>query len=99
VPRGTGCDASLDWWFTEEPWRPAEGPQQPRARDIMTLANLPNACRAVLNAPAPASEGAVTITGSGGAPATAAASALPATASGYAPMPNTLFPPMPRPHR
>ncbi len=69
VPQGDGCDKSLAWWFTEEPWRPATGPAQPRARDIMTMASLPKECRAVLDAPAPASEAAVTVTGRGVVPA------------------------------
>ena len=63
-PRGDGCDKSLAWWFTEEPWRPAKGPEKPKARDIMTLAQLPPACRTVLAAASPSSEMAVTITGS-----------------------------------
>ncbi|WP_274423600.1 penicillin-insensitive murein endopeptidase [Chelativorans sp. YIM 93263] len=64
-PPGEGCDGSLAWWFTEEPWKPAEGPEKPKARDVMTMAALPNACRAVLNAPAPPSEAAVTVAGPG----------------------------------
>ncbi|MCR4268890.1 penicillin-insensitive murein endopeptidase [Nitratireductor sp. ZSWI3] len=64
-PPGDGCDKSLDWWFTDEPWRPAKGPAKPKARDIMTMASLPAACRAVLDAPSPASEMAVTLTGDG----------------------------------
>ena len=99
VARGTGCDASLDWWFTDEPWRPAEGPQPPRARDVMTMANLPNACRAVLQAPNPTSEAAVTVTGPM-QPRTAGAATAPAVgALGYAPMPETLFVPRERPQR
>src|SRR5690606_36317029 len=62
-PRGDGCDKSLDWWFTEQPWRPATGPEKPKARDIMRLADLPRACQSVLPAPAPASAEAVTVTG------------------------------------
>jgi penicillin-insensitive murein endopeptidase len=91
VPRGTGCDASLDWWFTDEPWRPAEGPESPRARDVMTMANLPNACRAVLAAPSPVSEAAVTLSGPTATPA--------ATPLGYQALPETLFVPQPRPQR
>jgi penicillin-insensitive murein DD-endopeptidase len=98
VARGDGCDQSLAWWFTEEPWRPATGPAQPRARDVMTMANLPNACRAVLNAPAPPSEAAVTVSGPGSAPVTAEAT-RPSALSGYAPMPETLFAPLQRPYR
>jgi penicillin-insensitive murein endopeptidase len=62
-PAGEGCDKSLDWWFTEEPWRPAKGPEKPKARDVMRLADLPAACRSVLNAPSPASAEAVTLGG------------------------------------
>lgn len=95
VAQGTGCDASLDWWFTDEPWKPAEGPQQPRARDVMTMANLPNACRAVLRAPDPASEEAVTVSG----PTQPRPAAPSGSTLGYAPMPETLFAPVPRPRR
>src|SRR5690606_25400919 len=63
VPRSEGCDKSLAWWFTEEPWKPATGPAKPRARDVMTMAALPAACQAVLAAPSPASEVAVTVSG------------------------------------
>ena len=62
---GDGCDKSLAWWFTEEPWRPNKNPDAPKARDIMTMANLPKACRAVLAAPAPESEMAATFRGGG----------------------------------
>lgn len=72
-PPGDGCDKSLDWWFTDEPWRPAKGPAKPKARDVMTIAALPSACRSVLGAPAPASEMAVTMTGEGAAPQAASA--------------------------
>lgn len=81
VPKGEGCDASLAWWFTEEPWKPAEGPQKPPARDTMTMGALPKACRSVLNAPAAPSEAAVTL-GSGGAssaPASLVTTADPAS--------------------
>ncbi|MBX3532604.1 MAG: penicillin-insensitive murein endopeptidase [Rhizobiaceae bacterium] len=114
VPKGDGCDKSLAWWFTEEPWRPATGPAQPRARDIMTMASLPRECRAVLDAAAPASETAVTVHGRAAqaavAPVTAAASAGAAQAGrtvgeviselGYAPLPERGVPlPKPRPDR
>lgn len=62
---GEGCDASLAWWFTEEPWRPAKGPDKPKARDVMTLDNLPKVCRSVLAAASPESEQAVTYYGPG----------------------------------
>ena len=62
-PAGEGCDNSLAWWFTEEPWRPAKGPEKPKARDVMKLSDLPAICRQVLAAPAPASVAAVTLAG------------------------------------
>ena len=98
---GEGCDESLAWWFTEEPWRPATGPQKPKARDVMTMADLPQACRAVLEAPAPVSEAAVTLSGPGPAPvAAAAASAAGAAVPGlnaYAPTPPAAQVPLPIP--
>ncbi|HTV71716.1 MAG TPA: penicillin-insensitive murein endopeptidase [Rhizobiaceae bacterium] len=112
TPKSDGCDESLAWWFTEEPWRPATGPVKPKARDIMTMASLPKECRAVLAAPSPASEMAVTIGGNGTAMAAAPAMAepalepastmapagLPATASAFAPTPDIKVPmPKPRP--
>ena len=42
---GDGCDKSLAWWFTEEPWRPNKNPDAPKARDLMKLSNLPKECR------------------------------------------------------
>lgn len=95
IGRGDGCDKSLDWWFTEEPWRPAKGPQKPRPRDVMTMANLPKQCRAVLAAPAPESIASVTVTGAG----LAGLPAVPAVrASAFAPIPANAIPiPTPRP--
>ncbi len=43
-PRGDGCDASLDWWFTDE----ALHPKPSKPRPPLKLADLPAACRAVL---------------------------------------------------
>jgi penicillin-insensitive murein endopeptidase len=45
-PPGDGCDASLAWWFTEEPWAPADAP--PPAP--LTLADLPARCAALVSA-------------------------------------------------
>jgi penicillin-insensitive murein endopeptidase len=84
VPAGEGCDKSLAWWFTEEPWRPAKGPQKPRARDVMRLSALPTACRQVLEAPAPASEAAVTV-GGGGIQVTGQDAPAPVAANAFAP--------------
>ena len=77
-PPGEGCDKSLAWWFTEEPWRPNKNPDAPKARDVMTMASLPKECRAVLAMPAPESEMAVTIGGNGTAVAVAPAAPEPA---------------------
>ncbi|MEO0680183.1 MAG: penicillin-insensitive murein endopeptidase [Pseudomonadota bacterium] len=51
-PAGDGCDATLDWWFSDEALNPPppKGPRKPRARDVMTLADLPADCRRVLDA-------------------------------------------------
>ena len=67
VPRGDGCDKSLAWWFTEEPWRPNQNPDAPKARDVMKLSALPKECRMVLGAPSPESEMAATYHGGSGA--------------------------------
>ncbi|WP_034658578.1 penicillin-insensitive murein endopeptidase [Chelativorans sp. J32] len=76
TPKSEGCDKSLAWWFTEEPWRPATGPAKPKARDIMTMAALPAACQAVLAAPSPQSEAAVTLVDAGPLPSHAGAAPL-----------------------
>ena len=104
---GDGCDKALAWWFTEEPWRPNQNPDAPKARDLMKMSSLPKQCRAVLDAPAPASEAAVTIGGLGAVPAAqmrpepvaAAIGVAPEPAAdAYAPTPPTLDKvPWPRP--
>jgi penicillin-insensitive murein endopeptidase len=97
VGRGDGCDSSLAWWFTDEPWRPATGPAKPRARDVMRLSALPAACKAVLSAPEPTSIAAVTVTGAAGA-IVANTGVPPVAASAYAPTPERAIPmPLPRP--
>ncbi|OCW55920.1 penicillin-insensitive murein endopeptidase [Hoeflea olei] len=57
-PAGDGCDASLAWWFTDEPWAPAKPPKddkpKPKPRE-MQLSDLPAACTDVVRAPALAS--------------------------------------------
>jgi penicillin-insensitive murein endopeptidase len=78
---GNGCDASLDWWFTSEPWAPAKPKpgKKPKKKAPLTLAQLPNACAAVLNEPAPADEAMVTFD-NGYDPAVARATAVPVPA-------------------
>ncbi len=48
VPPGDGCDASLDWWFSDAVLhpRPSTAPPKPP----LTMAQLPTECRMVLNA-------------------------------------------------
>lgn len=97
MAKGDGCDQSLAWWFTEEPWRPNQNPDAPKARDLMKMSSLPKACRAVLDAPSPESEMAVTYRGKGGAVSVASAPAaeetgLPAAASAFAPTPEVGVP-------
>lgn len=62
-PAGPGCDASLAWWFTDEPWAPAEpetdDKPKPAKREIR-LSDLPAACARVADAPGPASEAEAT---------------------------------------
>ena len=109
---GDGCDKSLAWWFTEEPWRPNKNPDAPKARDLMKLSNLPKECRMVLAAPSPESEMAATFKGGGkgGDSGTSVAaviqsseSAVPAdspSANAYLPEPGTSIPlPQRRPER
>jgi penicillin-insensitive murein endopeptidase len=45
-PPGDGCGSDLDWWFTDEPYRPAQ-PSDKAPKEIM-LSELPPACRTVL---------------------------------------------------
>ncbi|MER8884267.1 MULTISPECIES: penicillin-insensitive murein endopeptidase [unclassified Mesorhizobium] len=110
---GDGCDQALAWWFTEGPWRPNKNPDKPKARDVMTMANLPRQCQFVLDAPAPATAEAVTYYGDGvpiaAEPALAAepsppptvaagAAALPASANAFVATPEIGIPlPRPRP--
>ena len=49
VPEGDGCDASLAWWFTDEALHPKVDPNA-KPKPPMTMAALPNECRAVLKA-------------------------------------------------
>ncbi|BCM16279.1 penicillin-insensitive murein endopeptidase [Mesorhizobium sp. J8] len=112
TPNDDGCGKPLAWWFTEEPWRPNKNPDAPKARDVMTMANLPRQCQDVLAAPDAPSLEAVTYHG-GSAAAVAVAepepsepaetissgnAAMPAAASAFAPTPKIGIPlPRPRP--
>lgn len=55
VTAGDGCDKSLAWWFTDEPWADKK-PKKPTTTTppkphIMMVSELPKECTAVLNAP------------------------------------------------
>lgn len=51
-PPGDGCDATLDWWFSDEARNPKPDPNapKPKRRGELTLADLPPACETVLTA-------------------------------------------------
>lgn len=44
-PRGDGCGAELDWWFTEAPYKRAPAKSKP-----LRLSDLPPACRTIFEA-------------------------------------------------
>jgi penicillin-insensitive murein endopeptidase len=46
TPEGDGCDASLDWWFTDEALHPKPSGVPPQ---VLTLVKLPPECRRVLD--------------------------------------------------
>lgn len=46
MPPGDGCGEDLDYWFTDAPYKPSTSPPAPP----LTLADLPKACAAVLQA-------------------------------------------------
>lgn len=108
VPAGDGCDKSLAWWFTDEPWaKPKKDPNAPPPKPPQPtqLSDLPKACAAVLQAPSPDSEMAATYGGGGG---TVVASALvpvaagqndavPAIAAQFPELPLVVPIPLPRP--
>ncbi|WP_455269428.1 penicillin-insensitive murein endopeptidase [Rhizobium herbae] len=60
VASGDGCDKSLAWWFTKEPW--AKPKKDPNAKPVKprftTLSDLPKACTVVLAAPAASEQSA-----------------------------------------
>ncbi|WP_284727804.1 MULTISPECIES: penicillin-insensitive murein endopeptidase [Alphaproteobacteria] len=85
VPPGDGCDKSLAWWFTAEPWaKPKKDPNAPPPKPPRPtqLSDLPKACAVVLQAPAAESEMAATY--GGGAPISAL-TAAPAIPNGAVP--------------
>lgn len=51
-PPGDGCGQELDWWLSDEPWKPSDAPATPKPP--LRLADLPGECRLVLEADRPA---------------------------------------------
>jgi penicillin-insensitive murein endopeptidase len=85
VAAGDGCDKTLAWWFTKAPWA-APKPPKPDAKPVkpreVMVADLPNACAAVLGAPSVSSVRAATYGGTSAAEALGVApAAQPAAAS------------------
>lgn len=83
TPPGSGCDETLAWWFTKEPWTPKKPKKgtKPKKKRVVTLRDLPSSCSTVLRAPQPANEKLVTLDNSYDLTA-ALASAQPSTAPG-----------------
>jgi penicillin-insensitive murein endopeptidase len=78
VTPGDGCDKSLAWWFSKEPWakptvKPNAKPVKPR---FTMLSDLPKACAAVLAAPAASEKSATFGTAYAGQPASDADAAI-----------------------
>lgn len=58
IGKDDGCGKSLDWWFTDEPWKPAKPAKPgvtPKPPKPMMVSQLPKACATLLNAANPAS--------------------------------------------
>jgi penicillin-insensitive murein endopeptidase len=75
VAAGDGCDKTLAWWFSKEPWaapKPKPPGQKPPAkpREVM-VSDLPKACQAVVDAPSVSSARAATYGGAAASGATA----------------------------
>jgi len=99
-PSGTGCDASLAWWFTDEPWAPAEPKKddkpKPEKREIR-LSDLPAACARVADAAGPASAAEATFRADPVRDFLRNNGSQPSTASGFAPLPRLVPLPVWRP--
>jgi penicillin-insensitive murein endopeptidase len=49
VPGTDGCDKSLNYWFSDRVLHP-KPPKHPKPRKYITLADMPRACKGVLEA-------------------------------------------------
>ncbi|WP_075290651.1 penicillin-insensitive murein endopeptidase [Pararhizobium arenae] len=78
VTAGDGCDKSLAWWFTKEPWAaPKKDPNAKPVKPKFTmLSDLPKACSAVLAAPANSESAATYGTAYAAAPASTSVEAV-----------------------
>ena len=67
---GDGCD-KLDWWFNVALQPPKPGAKPPKPKPPMTLADMPNRCSIVAQAPAAVPGGSARVAGVAAAPAPA----------------------------
>ena len=81
--QGDGCAADMEWWLSDEPWRPRPIKSRPPSGKpkYKRLSDLPDACRTVLTAASPVSEAEATRGGPASALRTAAAEAWLAKAA------------------
>jgi penicillin-insensitive murein endopeptidase len=91
VGAGDGCDKSLAWWFTKEPWAtPKKDPnaKPPKPPRPMMVSDLPKACAAIAAAPA-AGKASVAAQNSSApsAPAAQVQDIVPQSSGKAAPMP------------
>jgi len=49
-PAGAGCGKNLKYWLSDAPYRPRKKKKPKKPRRQITLADLPSACRTVLDA-------------------------------------------------
>lgn len=105
VPKDSGCGKALDWWFDvalkpKKPSKPkkqaAKKPKKPKKPRHTMLSDLPAACAVVLNAPAPASEEAVTFKVAGASNLRTAFAPVKAAAAPFS-MPALVPIPLPKP--
>ena len=87
IGRGDGCD-ELDWWFNVALQPPPPDVKPPKPKPPLMLSGMPRACSPVLDAPDRGGVGAIAETPAGGG-----------YASAYAPAPQNVPVPTPRPLR
>lgn len=50
IPGGEGCGSELDWWFSDAVLHPKPSKEPAKPKPPLTMADLPDACAAVLDA-------------------------------------------------